>query len=287
MVEVRNNVNINSSNAAQNSAALESRFAEVKNKQGFLGTIWNEVKEATNTGVSESDCESMLLKYKKGEVSFDEAIEYINSYEQKQDSMSDLGANIITGIGAIALATAAAGSGPIGWAFALAKGAPIGAAIKSLVKFVDRATNNTKNDEFDMKQIAKDAISGAVTGTASAVSSGVGIGIKAGKIGVSVSNGIKCGAECGAIAGATSYITDTALDKDKYFNIQDLVKNTAVSTFVSGTVGGVVGAGMYGLSSNVGKETSKTLTRTIVDDSTASSSRKVLGEAERSAMAIA
>ena len=278
---------INIANSAGNrTAELESRLRDVKAKQGVIGNLWNGVKEITDLGVSKSDCDSMLDRYKKGIVTYDQALEYINSFEKKQDSTTDLWANIITGVTAIAFATAAAGAGPIGWAFAFAKGAPIGAAVKTLIKFIDRATNNKKNDEFDFKQMSKDAISGAITGTTSAVASQVGIGIKAGKIGLSISNGAKCGAQCGALAGSTSYITDVALDKDKHFNVDDFITNTATSTFISGTVGGIVGAGMYGLSGNVGKDVSKSVSQTIVDDSASSTSRKVLGTMEKDFLAI-
>ena len=82
------------------------------------------------------------------------------------------------------------------------------------------------------------------------------------------------------------FIIKEVFDKDKYFNVGDLVKTTATSAFVSGTVGGIVGAGMYGLSGNVGKDVSKSISQTIVDDSTSSSSRKILGSAERNMFSI-
>lgn len=266
--------------------ALKKRFAEINDKQGVLGNIWNEVKEITNSGVSKSDCENILEKYKKGEISFDKAIEYINKYDKKQSNASELEANILTGVASIAVATCMT-TGPIGWAAAALFGAPVGAVVKAGIKILDRATNKVKDDEFDSKQISKDMISGAVAGTASAVSSGVGAGIKAGKLSLSVKNGTKCGVQCGALAGATSYTTDVAFDKDKYFNIQDFTKTTATSAFVSGTVGGFVGAGMYGLSANIGKDVSKSVQQTIIDDSLSSSSRKVLGQVERNIMSIA
>lgn len=272
--------------AVNSTAVLENRLKDVKDKQGIIGNLWNGLKEVTDIGVSASDCDNMLEKYKRGEISFDEALEYINSFDKKQDNMTDMWANILTGITSIAVATVAAGSGPIGWAFAFAKGAPIGAAAKTAIKLVDRATNNKEDDEFDIKQMTKDAVSGAITGTTSAVASNVGAGIKAGKIGLSVKNGVDCGVKSGALAGSTSYLTDVALDKDKHFDAGDLVKNTATSAFVSGTVGGIVGAGMYGLSDNVGKSVSKSLKQTIIDDSTASSTRKIMGTMERDGLAM-
>ena len=279
--------NINSNSEIVNpSALLNQKFKDVKDKQGILGSVWNDIKEVTGCGFSEKDCKSMLDKYNRGEISFDEAIEYINKYDKKQSNISDLGANIITGIVSIAAATCAI-SGPIGWAAALLVGAPVGAAVKTGIKILDRASNNVKGDEFDKKQMTKDMISGAVTGMTSAVSSGVGAGIKAGSFNLAVKNGTKCGIQCGAVAGATSYTTDVMLDKDKYFNVGDFAKTTLTSAFVSGTVGAAVGAGMYGLSNHVGEDVSKTIKQTIIDDSMSSSSRKVLGQAERSVLASA
>lgn len=271
----------NSSYISSKTQELENKLKEVQNEQGFLGKSWNALKEVTNLGLSNSDCEKLVDKYNNGEISFEEAVSYIEDFESKQNTMSELGANILTGIGAIAFATTALSAGPIGWAAAIIKGAPIGAALKTGIKTLDRATNDVENDSIDIKQMTKDAISGAVTGTTSAVSSGVGAGIKAGKIGLSILNGAKCGTICGTVSGATSYLTDVAFEDNKEFNTEELIKNTATSAFISGTVGAVVGGGMYGLSANTGKEATKTLGQTIVADSTSSSARKGLGQVER------
>ena len=263
---------------------LDRKFAQVKDKQGILGNIWNGIKELTGTGISESKCESVLEQYKQGYISFDDALEYIESFDRKQNNMTDLESNIATGIGAIAVATCLA-SGPMGWIAALAFGAPVGAALKPIIKTLDRFTNNVKDDEFNAKQIMKDTISGAVVGATSAVSSGVGAGIKAGSFKLAVSNGGKCGAQCGALAGSTSYLTEVAFEKDRRFNLQEMAEVTMSSAFVAGTVGSLVGAGMYKASKTVGQDVSKSLKDTIVEDSVTSSSRKVLGKVERSIFA--
>lgn len=283
-----NNLNgfYTNSYVAQKTQELENKLKEVQNEQGFLGKSWNCFKEITNLGLSNSDCEKLVDKYNNGEISFEEAVQYIEDFESKQETMSELGANILTGIGAIAYATTALSAGPIGWIAAIAKGAPIGAALKTSIKTLDRATNDKKGDALNAKQITKDAISGALTGTTSAVSSGVGAGIKAGKVGLSILNGAKCGTICGSVSGAASYLVDVAFEDDKEFNSGELLKNTATSAFVSGTVGAVVGGGMYGLSSNVGSETTKTLGQTIIADSTSSTARKGMGQIERNILSI-
>lgn len=290
----------------EESIFLEQRLEEIEDKQGILGKTWNGIKEITTLGVSESDCEKMLEKYNKGEISFDEALNYLDEYDSKQESMSGLLSNIATGIGSIILATGAAmatgGSATIAWGLAFKKGAPIGAAIKAGIGILDRATNDIDDDALDLKQVSKDAISGALTGTTSAVSSGVGKGfgklangqVTKGQILTSVKNGVKCGVTCGSMSGAATYLTDVAFG-DKEYSTQDLVKNTATSAFVSGTVGGVVGAGLYGINnvqvSNALKHHIQTIanptkTQTIIKDSISSSTRKVAGNKMKKAINV-
>lgn len=283
---------------SSNTQYLQERLQEVKDKQGFLGKAWNGVKETTGLGLSQSDCDSMVEKFNNGEISFEEATAYIDDYEKKQSGASDLIANIATGVGAIAVATTAAAAtvatggaaapAAISWGLAIAKGAPIGAALKAGIKTLDRATNDVEGDALDARKIAKDAISGSVTGATSAVSSGVGAGIKAGKFGLSVLNGTKCSTICGAASGATSYLANCAFDEDKDFDLGELFTDTATSAFISGTVGAAVGGGLYGIQSlagNVGKETLKSTTETIISDSATSSTRKILSNAERNIIA--
>lgn len=266
---------------------LQEKLGAIEDEQGFLGNIWNGVKEITTLGVSQSDCENMLEKYKNGEISFDEAVNYLDEYDSKQETMSGLLSNIITGIGAIAVATTTAGVG-LGFLPAFKAGAPIGAAIKAGVNFLDRATNDIEGDALDAKQIAKDAISGAITGTTSAVASGVGAGIRHGNITESIVNGMKCGAICGSASGATSYITDVAFG-DKEFSFGDLTTNTLVSGATSTLVGGFVGGTMYGGASmlgTAGQEVTKTTSQVIVQDSASSSARKILGSEVKQMMNV-
>ena len=271
---------------------VSEKWNQIKASQGIIAKAWNGFKEFTNFGKSESDCEKMLDKYKQGKISLSEAMEYIQDFEKKQNDMTDLITNIAAGTASIAIATTAAAGGPIGWGLAALKGAPTGAVIKTGLKALNRATNEIENDAFDKKELIKDTVSGAITGTTSAVSSHIFAGVKGAKktmtimqgFKTSVKNGTQCGLMCGGLSGASSYITNTALDEDKKFNFVDLTRNTATSAFVSGTVGALVGGSVYGIEGalgNLGKETTNTLSQTIARDSMLSSSRKVLGNAER------
>ena len=259
---------------------LNNKLENIKSEQGFIGKFWNSVKE----GASESKCQTMLEDYKNGLISFEEAVQYIEDFERKQKTASELISNVATGAGSIAFTIGALGSGPIGWGAALTYGATSGAALKTAINLTDRATNDVKNDEFDAKTIAKDAIKGATTGLTSAVSSHILTGVQQGKLGLSLLNGAKYGAECGAVAGSMNYITDSVFDEDKEFNFGDLTRHTLTSAAISGSVGTVVGAGVYGLENvlgNTGKEIAMSAAKQTAFDSTTSSTRKLLAQGER------
>ena len=271
---------------------VNDRWNQIKAQQGFLGKAWNGVKELTHLGKSETRCESMLKQYEMGEISLEEAIEYIEDFNNKQENMTDLIANVATGIGSISVATIATGGLAIGPCIAIAKGAPTGAVIKTGLKTLDRATNDVKGDALDGKEIIKDVVSGATTGATSAVSSNIFKGVKeatktmtvAQGLKTSVLNGTKCGLACGAVSGAINYSTNAILDDDKKFNFGDLTKVTLTSSAISGTVGATVGGGVFGIESalgNLGQSSALSTSGIIVRDSALSSTRKVLGNAEK------
>ena len=271
------------------TAYLKEKLQNIEDEQGLFGKMWNGTKEFTGIGTSQKECETMLKKFEKGDITFEEAVEYLDGFEQKQENMTELAKNIATGVGAIAFATVTAGTG-LGLVAAAQAGAPIGAAIKTTLGLADRMTNNVANDAFNTKEIVKDAVSGAVTGTTSAVSSGIMKGINNSSLKTTLLNGAKCGAKCGAIAGSTSYLTDVALEEDKKFDFGELTKATATSSLVSGVVGAGVGAGMFGsaqLSVNVGKVVAEPANEAIIimRDSTTSSLRKILGRGVKDAAA--
>jgi len=266
---------------------LAAELKSVQREQGVLGNIWNGLKEATGLGQSYSDCESMLEKYKNGEVSITQAMDYIDDYKNKQDNMVELEKNIITGTTAIAASVASGGvaTSAIGLATILGAGAATGAAVKTSVGAIDRATNQIEDDVLDTDEIVKDAISGSVTGATSAIPSEpfgkLTSGIKDTAL-QDVATKAICSAACGATSGSTSYLTDVALDEDKDFDLGDFASSTAASAVVSGIVGAGVGAFK---NTNLGKNINESITslgssengKKILEDSASSNTRKVVG----------
>lgn len=247
--------------------ALEEQLAATQAEQGFLMKGWDKLKCAVNLGSSSEKCDEAIEKYKKGEITYDEAMAEIEKFDKKQSNSLDLAANIVTGVGAVLAATAAvAATGGTALipliAAGAAAGAGAGAVAKPLVKIADKATNDVEND-ITAKGVAKDALSGAISGAISGVTIGNGTAVDvagkavtvAGKAAtegakISVSKSIaksaigsaKTGLVTGSVSGSSGYMLDCAFDENKEFNFGELALNTATGAVVSGTVGGIMGS---------------------------------------------
>ena len=282
------NVNAYNSNA-YNSLAV--KLENIKDEQGLLGNAWNGFKELTGLGQSYSKCESMLEKYKNGEIDISQAMEYIDDFKNKQDNMVELEKNILTGTGAIAVSIATSGAAVPS---ILATGAATGATLKTGLGVLDRATNKVEDDALDSKEVAKDVISGTITGATSAIPS------KAfGKLTSGIENNLArdiatkaaCSAACGAVSGSVGYLTDVALDEVKQFDFGSLVGATVSSAAVSGTVGAGVGAFQ---NTGIGQQITTKLASLgnsqnesqIIQDSVTSATRKVAGREVNDAKAV-
>ena len=253
---------------------LKNKLEYIKDEQGFLGNIWNGFKEVTTFGKSVSDCEKMLDKYNSGEISFEEAAEYIEDFKRKQDNATDLVANIGTGVAAIAATAGTAGIAPL-----LGIGAGVGAAVKTGIKFLDKATNKIENDEYDAKSNIKNMVSGAMAGATSAIPSSIFKNAHSASVGKRLlfENGAKCGLACGSASGFVGYMTDVALG-DKEFDLKECVKTTALSGAFAAPVGGLVTAGASSISGSLSQ---------VQQDMAASSAKKIGNYLERNIVGAA
>lgn len=235
-----NNVSIFSDTATTDPInTLEEEFEEVQDKQGFLGKLWNGIKNVTGIGLGSNKVEDAIEDYNNGEISYEEALETIESYEEKQEG----GVNLITNIAAgAATAGIAVATGGISLA-AVGIGAAIGGGAKAGLKTADRATNEVKGDAFDIKQMAKDALTGAVDGAVNVATGGM-VGKAAGTLGQSIKNGaiqgLKAGAISGAASGATEYTVNTIVDGEE-FNTSELLSSTVSNAAAGGVFGGLLG----------------------------------------------
>ena len=222
---------------------LEKALQEVNDEQGVFQKGFNEIKEGLNIGTSSEKCEDVIEKYKKGEISFEEAEAEIAKYDNMQDSGLNVFANILCSVAAVAAATAltvaTGGAGAPVLVAAIAAGAGAGAVTKAAVKTVDRATNDVNGDDFDGKEIARDMLSGAVTGATAAATMGSG-SVATNTAGAVIKAGAKSGAITGAVAGAANYSIDCAVDGEK-FDVGEFAQNAAVNATIGAVTGGAIG----------------------------------------------
>ena len=228
---------------------LEEEFETVCDKQGFLGKLWDGFKNFTGIGLSSDDVKEKIQQYEKGEIDYQEAVNCVESYREKQDNIVNIVTNAITGLATAGLAVTTGGVG------AIIAGAIIGGLTKAGLKTIDRATNNIADDELDVKQIIKDGATGAVDGIVSAATAGF---IKAPIAGQTVGNGIKLGvlqgAKAGVISGAATgaaeYTVEVATENDKDFSFDELLTVTTQNALTGAITGGIFGGITGGISQN-------------------------------------
>ncbi len=224
---------------------LREAYAQVQDEQGWVGKAWNGIKNFFGHSNGSNAVEETLDKAEAGEISYEAAVEKLNTYASKQDSIVDTVANVASGL-AVAVGVIAA---PFSFGASLALGAGVGAAVKVGIKATDAATNDVEGD-YTLKDGLKDGVTGAVGGVVTAATAGIGAGgavvKEGGKVLVKetikqgVVAGAKAGAIDGAVMGATNYTADAVFDGDE-FTFGGLVSNTTTGAIGGAVVGGTVG----------------------------------------------
>ena len=193
----------------QNIAKLnnqEKALNKTKNEQGWIGKGWDLFKNTTGSGdgsdkvQQQIDAEKKLLnqiktgkvskkdfkevtgldytkenleKFKRGELSQTE--EKINGYKEGQDMAADVAGDMVSGIAAVAIYTAAVAAAPVTGGASIAVGVGLatasGAAIKIGIKALDTVGTDKKYTFEDMKH---DAATGGFSGALAPVTAGLG-----------------------------------------------------------------------------------------------------------------
>ena len=224
---------------SDNYKSLEEVFQKAQDKQGIIGQAWNGFKNLTNLGFGSDDVAAEIEQYKQGKITYEEALEAIESYEDKQDGAISLISNTLSGLLTAGFAISTGGIG------ALFMGALVGGVANAGFKTIDRASNNVKNDALDVNEVVKDGLTGAVDGFVSAATAGLVKAPVAGQtikevIKLGAIQGAKAGAITGAATGAADYTINTVADKEQ-FTIDGLVSTTAQNA-----LSGVVFGGLFG-----------------------------------------
>ena len=189
-----------------NNVSINLQKAE--NSNGFIGSSWNGFKNLTGIGDSSDEVREQqksekklfqqfnnnvkrrpeifkkltgadytpenIEKFIKGEIKL-KSEQALNDYKEGQDMAADVGADIVSGIAAVGIYTAAVAAAPFSGGTSIAVGiAAAGAsaaAIKTGLKAADAASGGR---EYTLKDVGHDAVTGAFSGIIAPVTGGIG-----------------------------------------------------------------------------------------------------------------
>lgn len=269
----------------------EKRLNKTKKEQGLIGKGWDWVKNKTGIGdgsgkaqqqinaerrllnqvktgkISKKDFKNAtgveytkenLEKFKRGELS--QASTKINGYKEGQEMAADVVGDMVSGIAAVTIYTAAVAAAPVTGGASIAVGVATatasGAFIKAGVKALDTLGTDKK---YTMKDIGHDLTTGAFSGALAPITGGLGgavgktvatkLGIQAVKqVGKEVAEEV---VETGVKQGLKTALTNPA--GYEYVGETLLKRGTAMSAEMAtdGALGGVIDGGFRaGLDSN-------------------------------------
>ncbi len=147
--------------------ALEKEFDEIKNSQGFIGKVWDGIKNLLHTKNASNSVEDIIKKAKNGEISADAAIERLNKYKEGQKMCVDIIGDIVSGIGAVGAAALA----PVTGGASLLVAAGAGAGIKTLIKTTDAVIAGR---EYGITDFGYDIVTGSINGVMAPLSNAIG-----------------------------------------------------------------------------------------------------------------
>lgn len=195
----------------QNIAKLnnqEKKLNKIKEEQGFLGKSWDWVKNKTGIGdssdkaLNQINAERKMLeqlkkpnakidtkqfekitgqkytkanveKFKKGE--FSTASQKVNGYQEGQEMAVDVAADVVSGVAAFGVYTAAVAAAPFTGGASIAVGVAVAAGTGALVKSgIKAADTYSGGREYTLAQAGKDAATGAVSGVLAPITGGFG-----------------------------------------------------------------------------------------------------------------
>ncbi len=227
------------SNISKNSSVLREKFKAINDKQGVMGKTFDYFENLLGTKNSSDNVQKIIEEYESGNISYESADKKLDQYKEHQKKFLNAAANVI--------AAGAAAIGVIGGGLGIGAGAIVGACFKAGAKSFERATNNTKGDTFDTKEITKDLITGGIDGAITVATAGmykteVAMGQTIGKsVQIGALSGAKQGAVTGAVIGAGNYATEAAFEDDVDFTLGDLTKITVESAVLGSAAGAVMG----------------------------------------------
>lgn len=240
---------------------VSTNLERAEDENGFIGSTWSGFKNITGIGDSSDNvreqqkAEQKLLeqfnsneqtraqvfkdltgsdynqenleKFIKGEIKLKSEIA-LNGYKEGQAMAVDVGADIVSGVAAVGIYTAAVAAAPFtgggSIAVGIAAAGASGAAIKTGMKAADAATGGR---EYSLKDAAHDAATGTFSGVIAPVTGGLG-----GAVGKTVAT--KLGVQ--AVKQVGKEVAETAVESGVKQTIKTALTNPTGYEYVGGNI---------------------------------------------------
>ena len=240
---------------------VSTNLKKAEDENGFIGSTWSGIKNITGIGDSsdnvreQQEIEKKLLeqfnttdqnrtkvfkeltgfdyteenleKFIKGEIKLKSEIA-LNGYKDGQAMAVDVGADIVSGVAAVGIYTAAVAAAPFtgggSIAVGIAAAGASGAAIKTGMKAADAATGGR---EYSLKDAAHDAATGTFSGVIAPVTGGLG-----GAVGKTVAT--KLGVQ--AVKQVGKEVAESAVESGVKQTIKTALTNPTGYEYVGGNI---------------------------------------------------
>ena len=240
---------------------VSTNLKKAEDENGFIGSTWSGFKNITGIGDSsdnvreQQEIEKKLLeqfntteqnrtnvfkeltgfdyteenleKFIKGEIKLKSEIA-LNGYKDGQAMAVDVGADIVSGVAAVGIYTAAVAAAPFtgggSIAVGIAAAGASGAAIKTGMKAADAATGGR---EYSLKDAAHDAATGTFSGVIAPVTGGLG-----GAVGKTVAT--KLGVQ--AVKQVGKEVAESAVESGVTQTIKTALTNPTGYEYVGGNI---------------------------------------------------
>lgn len=152
-------------------ADLRKTLKETKEKQGFIGKLWDGFKNITKIGAGSSKAEKAITDFENGKISKEEMEKAVNGYTEGQKMVVDVVADVASGILAVGAFALAVPTGGASLAVGLGVATVVGSGVKVGIKAGDaKATGK----EYTGKDLLYDTATGAINGLLAPVTNGIG-----------------------------------------------------------------------------------------------------------------
>ncbi len=84
------------------SEQMKDELEKTKKEQGGIGKLWDGFKNLTGIGAGSNKAKDAVEKFKKGEITEEEARKALEGYQKGQEMVLDVAADIVSGVASIA-----------------------------------------------------------------------------------------------------------------------------------------------------------------------------------------